>query len=80
MSTDAHYDARSYDILTNFPVNHEYRWLILNRGLIVGKKKHGEIVLIGKLDSALIGSTYNKKIVGNIFLSQKFHPWYHYLM
>ena len=38
MSTDAHYDARSYDILTNFPVNHEYRWLILNRGLIVGKK------------------------------------------
>ena len=42
-STDPRHPAHCYDMLTNFPVNHEDTGLILKRYLAVVYYKHGRI-------------------------------------
>ena len=59
-SSNSHYYAFFYDIMTNATVNHEDYCLILNRGLIVGIDRSSRLALRGKEDSTLLESVDNR--------------------
>ena len=52
--------------------------LILNRGLYIDNKT-GNIVLRGKDDNALLDSVENKEIFRNLYFSQNYALWDHFL-
>ena len=59
--------------------NREDTRLILNRGISIDNTT-GNIGLGGKGDTALLESADNKEMVRNIFFSQRYAPWDHYLI
>ena len=65
-------------MLISITVNHDNTRLMSNRGLAVGGDAKGGLGLRGKGDSALL-ETIDKKMVRNLFFSQKYFSWGHLL-
>ena len=66
-------------MMTNMTTDHEDTSVILNQGLTVNKNKDGGLGVQDKQYSALLESTDNRQMVRNLYSSQKFHQWDHFL-
>ena len=66
-------------MLTNLSANHEDTRIILNRGLTVDPGKKDGLALRHKGDKCLIESIDSKQMVKNLCISQRYHPWDHFL-
>ena len=66
-------------MLNNITANREDTRVILNRGSTVDENSNSGLGLRGKGDSSLIGSVDNKQMVRNLYYSQKYISWTHFL-
>ena len=66
-------------MLKKLSANHEDTKLVLNRGLNVSDGNFGGFGVRGVLDSDLLELVDNEKMVRNLFFSQKYLSWSHFL-
>ena len=66
-------------MLTNISENHEDNGFILNTGLTVADDKFRGLGVRGKGYSALLELAENKQMFRNLYFSQKYVSWIHFL-
>ena len=71
-SSNPHYIAHLFDVMTNLAANHSDTRVILNRGTLTGEDDKGGLGLRGKNDSNIHESIDSKQMVRNLCAAQKY--------